>query len=78
MDLATVQNDLRLQAYKNLELIGGVSTKGRTVIENRGSETFNAFVEDGTVGEDVEVDGIYLITGLLQICIWHCKYGHSR
>ena len=62
MDLATVQNDLRLQAYKNLELIGGVSTKGRTVIENRGSETFNAFVEDGTVGEDVEVDGIYLIS----------------
>ena len=62
MDLTAVQNDIRVQAYNNTEITGGISGKGRTLIENRGVGEFDAWVDEEDVGEDIETTGLYLIS----------------
>jgi len=61
MDLTAVQNDMRLAAYHNMEIVGAVSSSGRTLIENRGMQKFDAYVEKEEFGEDIKKDGLYLV-----------------
>lgn len=61
LEMTAVQNDIRLQAFHNLETTSGVGGQGRTVIENRGKRELDAWVPEDTWGEDVSNSGIFML-----------------
>ena len=61
LDLTSAQNDIRLQAFNNMEMVAAISGAGRTLIENRGNKEFDAWVAEEDKGEDIANNGIFMV-----------------
>lgn len=68
VDITANENDVRIKAENNLELLGGNSGFGRTLIENRATG-FNHDYAD-KIGEDIAGSGILLKSAKSQIVNW--------
>jgi hypothetical protein len=59
-DLTATDNDVRIKAEKNLDMVGGMGGSGRTLLENKASGTPNNKDVDGREGEDINGRGVIL------------------
>jgi hypothetical protein len=60
VDVTATDNDVRLKAERNLDMAGGMSGKGRTLLENKASGSPNLEGVQGREGEDIHGTGLIL------------------
>ena len=59
-DLTATDNDVRIKAERNLDMVGGMGGRGRTLLENKASGSPNNQDVDGREGEDINGRGLVL------------------
>jgi len=59
-DLTATDNDVRIKAQRNLDMVGGMGGRGRTLLENKASGLPNNQDVDGREGEEINGRGLIL------------------
>lgn len=59
-DITATKNDVRIKAEQNMDIVSGVAGVGRLLLENQSRGPATAADLDGTVGEDLTMNGLIL------------------